>query len=122
MFDTMKNVILLKPVMSVMVLNRKAFVTHSNLNVYRGIDNKPFINRKRRAKDKPPVYDWITVELAPSAPRKEHQGGTHASPARHERRGHFRKYPSGKIAWVKPTWVGSLERGLIVHDYKAEAA
>ena len=122
LFDSLEKTILIKPVMSIMVLNHKAFVDHTALTAYRGLDNKPFINRKRRAKEKPPVYDWITVELAPSAPRREHQGGTHASPARHERRGHFRKYPSGKVAWVRPTWVGSIERGMIVHDYIPEPA
>lgn len=121
-FDSMEKVVLMKPIMSVMVLNHKAFVDHSKLAVYRGVDNKPFINHRRRSKDKPPIYDWVTVELAPSAPRKEHQGGTHASPARHERRGHFRRYSSGKIAWVRPTWVGNIERGLIVHDYVPEVA
>lgn len=122
MFRVLRETVMMKPVLSVVVLNHRASVSCSQLQAYRGIDNKPYINKKRRAKDRPPIYDWVTVELAPSAPRKEHQGGTHASPARHERRGHFRKYPSGKVAWVRPTWVGSIERGLIVHDYAPETA
>lgn len=105
------------PVVSLFLLNRKAMVSGSTLTAYRGEEKSSFINKKRRAKNKPPVFSWTTVELKPSAPRREHQGGTHASPARHERRGHFRKYPSGKIAWVRPTWVGSIERGMTVHDY-----
>ena len=122
LFNYLLNHVLHKQCVILMLLNHKASVDRSQLTAYRGIDNKPFINKKRRAKDKPPVYDWVTVELAPSAPRREHQGGTHASPARHERRGHFRKYPSGKITWVKPMWVGSIERGLIVKDYVPETA
>lgn len=120
MYQVLRETMMNKPIISVVVLNHKAFVNKSNLAAYRGTDNKPFINKKRRAKNRPPVYDWVTVEIAPSPPRKESLGGTHASPARHERRGHYRRYPSGKIAWVRPTWVGSIERGLIVHDYVPE--
>ena len=105
------------PLVVLSLLNRKALVSESTLTAYRGEEKSSFINKKRRAKNKPPIYSWNTVELKPSAPRKEYQGGTHASPARHERRGHFRKYPSGKIAWVRPTWVGSIEHGMTVHDY-----
>jgi hypothetical protein len=120
--DYLTNHVLHKHAVILMILNHKAMVSNSTVTAFRGTDNKPFINKKRREKNKPPVYDWVTIEIAASQPKKEHQGGTHASPARHERRGHFRKYPSGKISWVKPTWVGSIERGLIVHDYIPEAA
>jgi hypothetical protein len=109
--------LMLKPVMTLALLNRKATVLETTLEAYKGIDKSPFINQKRRAKNKPPIYEWITIELKPGQVRKEHQGGTHASPARHQRRGHYRKLPSGKLAWVKPTWVGNIERGLIIHDY-----
>jgi len=116
MYETMKQE-MTSPFVVLSLLNRKAIVSESTLTAYRGEEKSSFINKKRRAKNKPPIYNWSTVELKPSAPRKEHQGGTHASPARHERRGHFRKYPSGKIAWVRPTWVGSIEHGMTVHDY-----
>jgi hypothetical protein len=116
MYDTMTQEIS-SPFVALSLLNRKAVVSESTLTAYRGEEKSSFINKKRRAKNKPPIYNWSTVELKPSAPRKEHQGGTHASPARHERRGHFRKYPSGKVAWVRPTWVGSIEHGMTVHDY-----
>jgi hypothetical protein len=118
--DLMKQV-MEKAVLTLAVVNRKAFVKETNVMAYTAIDNKPFLNQKRRAKDKPPIYDWVTIELKPSTPKREHQGGTHASPARHERRGHFRKYSSGKVSWVKPTWVGNIERGMIVHDYIPES-
>lgn len=116
MYDAMMQE-MTSPFIALSLLNRKAVVSESTLTAYRGEEKSSFINKKRRAKNKPPIYNWSTVELKPSAPRKEHQGGTHASPARHERRGHFRKYPSGKIAWVRPTWVGSIEHGMTVHDY-----
>lgn len=116
MYETMKQE-MTSPFVALSLLNRKAIVSESTLTAYRGEEKSSFINKKRRAKNKPPIYNWTTVELKPSATRREHQGGTHASPARHERRGHFRKYPSGKIGWVRPAWVGSIERGMTVHDY-----
>ena len=116
MYETLEQE-MMKPILTLVLLNRKALVSQSTLTAYRGEEKSSFINKKRRAKNKPPIFNWTTVELKPSAPRREHQGGTHASPARHERRGHFRKYPSGKIAWVRPSWVGSIERGMTVHDY-----
>jgi hypothetical protein len=42
---------------------------------------------------------------------------THASPAMHKRRGHFRQLKSGKIVWVKNTIVGKPEDGVITKDY-----
>jgi len=120
MCKVMENEMMTKPVMVLSLLNRRALVSQTTLTAYRGEETSPFINKKRRAKNKPPIYSWNTVEIKPSEPRREYQGGTHASPARHERRGHFRKYPSGKIAWVRPTWVGSIERGMVVHDYIPE--
>ena len=120
MYEVLEKQMMVKPIMVLSLLNRKALVSQTSLIAYRGEEKSPFVNKKRRAKNKPPLYSWNTVELKPSAPHKEHQGGTHASPARHERRGHFRKYASGKISWVRPTWVGSIERGLVVHDYIPE--
>ena len=37
---------------------------------------------------------------------------------RHDRRGHWRKHPSGKIIWVKPCKVGDATKGVIFKDYK----
>jgi hypothetical protein len=117
MCEGLEQIMMTKPVKTLALLNRKAEVNNTMLTAYRGEEKSSFINKKRRAKNKPPIYEWVTIELKPSAPRKEHQGGTHASPARHQRRGHFRKLRTGKVSWVKPTWVGNIERGLIVHDY-----
>lgn len=44
--------------------------------------------------------------------------GTHASPRLHLRRGHIRRYPSGKLAWVNAHMVGSAEAGTIAKDYR----
>jgi len=52
--------------------------------------------------------------------KKEHQGGTHAAPRRHERKGHYRtlkadrfkyhpKYGVENGIYIRPTWVGDKE-------------
>lgn len=87
-----------------------------------GYQPKPqdtFINRKRKAKGKPAIsFDWNTVEIGPKHIKNPHQGGTHASPRLHDRRGHWRSYKNGKRAWVKPCKVGDASRGAVFKDYK----
>ena len=77
------------------------------------------INSKRAAKGKgPALFDWHTVEVAPVTKKMPHQGGTHASPRLHDRRGHWRTYPSGKRGWVKSCKVGDASKGVIFKDYE----
>lgn len=75
-------------------------------------------NRKRIAKGKKPLYEWRTVVIQPRAPRSAHQGGTHASPRQHDRRGHWRTYKSGKRVWIKNMRVGKASNGTVFHDYE----
>jgi hypothetical protein len=77
-----------------------------------------FTNRRKIAQGKIPTYEWRTVTVEPAKPRQEAQGGTHASPRQHDRRGHLRRLTSGKTVWVKHCKVGSAKRGIIFHDYK----
>lgn len=80
---------------------------------------KSLINSKRAAKGKGPVlFDWHTVTVAPVTAKMPHIGGTHASPRLHDRRGHWRKYPSGKVGWVKDCKVGDARKGVVFKDYK----
>jgi len=48
--------------------------------------------------------------------------GTHASPAMHKRRGHFRQLKSGKVVWVRSAIVGKAENGVVTKDYVLEEA
>ena len=73
---------------------------------------------KKIRQGKVPSYDWTTVVIEPRRPRSEDQGGTHASPRWHERRGHWRTLKSGKQVWVKNCEVGDKARGAVFHDYK----
>ena len=77
---------------------------------------------KRLRQGKVPMFDWRTVVIEPSKPKREHQGGTHASPRLHDRRGHWRVMKSGKKVWVKNCKVGDPSRGVIFHDYAMKDA
>ena len=85
---------------------------------YRPTPKNTFINRKRQTKGKTLLFDWHTVTIAPSKEKNESLGGTHASPRRHQARGHWRKYKSGKQIWIKECWKGDASRGVVFKDYK----
>lgn len=78
-----------------------------------------FINQTRLKKGKPPLlFDWHTVEVGPKAIKNEPQGGTHASPRLHDRRGHWRTCKSGRQVWVKACKVGDAAKGVVFKDYR----
>jgi hypothetical protein len=77
-----------------------------------------YVSSKRISKGKLPLYDWTTVVIDSPKPKSEYQGGTHASPRHHERRGHFRNTPSGKRVWVRNHKVGNPANGTVFHDYQ----
>ena len=83
-----------------------------------------FINRKRAAKGKSPVaFDWHTVEIGPWVGKSEPQGGTHASPRLHDRRGHWRLIKAtGKRVWVKACKVGDASKCVVFKDYRVSEA
>ena len=82
---------------------------------------KSLLNAARAAKGKPlALFDWHTVEIAPKKPKGEPQGGTHASPRLHDRRGHWRICKGGKKAWVKACKVGNASKGVVFKDYEVK--
>lgn len=85
---------------------------------YRPEVKQTFTNRRKIAEGKLPTYDWHTVIIQPAKPRSESQGGTHASPRLHDRRGHIRRLKSGKNVWVKAHKVGDASKGYVFHDYQ----
>lgn len=89
---------------------------------YRPEVMQTFTNRRKIAQGKLPTYDWHTVIIQPAKQRSESQGGTHASPRLHDRRGHIRRLKSGKNVWIKAHKVGDASKGYVFHDYKIEAA
>lgn len=76
-------------------------------------------HEKKIRQGKVPTYDWTTVLIEPPKLRAKSQGGTHASPRWHERRGHWRTMTkTGKKVWVKNCEVGDKALGAVFHDYK----
>lgn len=76
-------------------------------------------NKKRVAKGKKPLYDWTTVVIKPVVVKSAPQGGTHASPRPHERRGHaFTR--NGKKFWRRSTIVRRGAEGFVFKDYAKE--
>lgn len=74
-------------------------------------------HEKRIRQGKFPLYDWKTITIEPPKPKLESLGGTHASPRKHERRGHFRRTKKGQV-WVKNCTVGNASKGTVFHDYQ----
>jgi len=78
-------------------------------------------NMRRISKGKSPlIYDWHTVTIEPTTPKQDHKGGTHATPRRHQCRGHWRNCKSGKRVWVKDCWKGDASKGSVFKDYKVQ--
>ena len=81
------------------------------------------LNKARQKRRRPPIPStwnvrlpdsWITG-IAPAKRRSgptERRGGHHRSPTPHDRRGHSRRLPTGRMVWVRPTRVGALVRHL----------
>ena len=86
---------------------------------YKGTPQNTFINKKRQAKGKPALtFDWHTVKIEPQRPKTEPMGGTHASPRKHQVRGYWRTYKSGKRGWVKDCSRGDASKGVVFKDYQ----
>lgn len=81
-----------------------------------------FTNLRKIKQGKVPTYEWRTVVIEPVQANREHQGGTHASPRLHDRRGHLRRLRSGKNVWVRECKVGDPSKGVVFHDYKVKAS
>lgn len=76
------------------------------------------LNRQRAKKGKPPIFEYRIVEIPAWAVAKaESQGGTHASPRLHWRRGHERRLGNGRKTFVHAHLVGSADNGFIHKDY-----
>lgn len=76
---------------------------------------------KKIRQGKIPTYDWTTITVEPASPKGAPQGGTHASPRWHERRGHWRTTRTGKKVWVRNCEVGDKALGAVFHDYRIGA-
>ncbi len=89
-------------------------------NAYQPFVRQSFTNRRKIAEGKQPTYDWHTVVINGKALKREPHGGTHASPRLHDRRGHSRRLPDGRIVWVRPCKVGDASKGVVFKDYQVK--
>lgn len=67
-------------------------------------------------------WAWRQVSINPDRLRAASaaQGGSHASPRWHIRRGHWRTLADGRRVFVRPCEVGDATRGGIIKDYRVE--
>lgn len=81
------------------------------------------LNKKRTKAGKVPLATYKTLEIFAPNQRDEitPQGGTHASPRVHLRRGHIRRIGDGRTVWVQACVVGS-KHGMVVKDYRVRPA
>lgn len=91
-----------------------------NSTGYRGVANPK--NPQRIKRGKKPLFEWETIVIEPRVNSLSMgQGGTHASPKPHDRRGHQRRLRSGKVVYVRSCTINKhkiKEEGFIHHDYQ----
>lgn len=91
-----------------------------NSTGYRGVANPK--NPQRIKRGKKPLFEWETIVIEPKASSSSiGQGGTHASPKPHDRRGHQRRLKSGQVVYVRPHTINRHKiptEGFIHHDYR----
>lgn len=80
---------------------------------------KAKLQKARKKRGKLPLYSFWTlhVNLDKDSTKSQSNGGTHASPRLHLRRGHARKYAPGKYCWVRACAVGSKQNGMVHKEY-----
>jgi hypothetical protein len=88
-----------------------------SVQAHKPIAKVSFTNQRKIKDGKMPTYDWTTVIVEAAKPKNEYQGGTHASPRLHDRRGHLRRLKTGQTCWVKAHKVGDITKGIVFHDY-----
>ncbi len=77
------------------------------------------IHRPKLARAGVRGWSWHQVEIVPERPvrRSAPQGGTHASPRWHIRRGHWRQLADGRRVFVRECQVGDAANGGVLKDY-----
>lgn len=109
---------------SFMMYAVKAFLSALHCSNVQRQEHAPSVKlqRARAKRGKAPLFSYWTLQLDGKSERGEHQGGTHASPRVHLRRGHPRQYAPGKWTRVQAHAVGNRAAGVIHKDYSAGPA
>lgn len=75
------------------------------------------LNKKRKAKGKPPFFNYHVLQVEAPRSGSVGAGGHHASPRGHLRRGHIRRLQD-RMVWVRPAFVNPSATGEMIHkDY-----
>jgi hypothetical protein len=77
-------------------------------------------NKMRRALGKVPLFTYKVLTIGKKKRKSANQGGTHASPRSHLRRGYYRTSRNGVRHWVQPCMVKGETDGFVHKDYKVE--
>ena len=79
------------------------------------------LNKKRIRNNKLPFVEYKILTLTRNRYDSASQGGHHASPRQHLRRGHIRRLADTRTVWVSQCVVGNSNKGVIVKDYQVNA-
>jgi len=79
------------------------------------------LNKKRVATGKLPFVEYKVLVLGDERSASTPQGGHHASPRQHLRRGHIRRISDNRTVWVNQCLVGNPNKGFIAKDYRVKA-
>lgn len=93
---------------------------HENEVTFDDIEPDEAKNRMRRARGKAPLFTYKVLTIGKKKRKSQHQGGTHASPRSHLRRGYYRTSKHGVRHWVQPCMVKGETPGFVHKDYKVE--
>lgn len=78
------------------------------------------LNKKREKRGKTPFFTYKELTIVANGPAPlDDQGGSHASPRVHLRRGHIRRL-AHKTVWVNAAVVGDKSRGMVSKDYRVQ--
>ena len=93
---------------------------HENHVTFEDIEPAAKLNKMRRARGKAPLFTYKVLTIGKKKRKSAHQGGTHASPRSHLRRGYYRTSRNGVRHWVQPCMVKGETPGFVHKDYKVE--
>ncbi len=80
------------------------------------------LQKARAKRGKAPLFSYWTLQLDGKSVRGENQGGSHASPRVHLRRGHPMRTAKGNWTWRQAHAVGHKSNGMVHKDYCAGSA
>lgn len=96
------------------------YVLHTHEVTYDEVEPDRSKNHFRRARGKAPLFTYKVLTIGKKKRKSAYQGGTHASPRSHLRRGYYRTSPKGVRHWVQPCMVKGETPGFVHKDYRVE--